>query len=138
MRTIAIVNQKGGCGKTTTAINLSAELAHRARRTLLVDLDPQGHCAAGLNVPEKSIVRGVEVVLESDLRYHDSSLDEMLWEVGSGLKKLLPQRVGRRNSAPIWERTTGRIVIVDWSVSSPRLKMTTTSASSIVLPPSAG
>ncbi|HAW95136.1 MAG: hypothetical protein CMJ33_03230 [Phycisphaerae bacterium] len=92
MRTIAIVNQKGGCGKTTTAINLSAELAHRSLRTLLVDLDPQGHCAAGLNVPEKSIVRGVEVVLESDLRYHDSTVDDMLWEVGSGLK-LLPSTV---------------------------------------------
>lgn len=92
MRTIAIVNQKGGCGKTTTAINLSAELAHRSLRTLLVDLDPQGHCAAGLNVPEKSIVRGVEAVLESDLRYHDSTFDDMLWEVGSGLK-LLPSTV---------------------------------------------
>ena len=92
MRTIAIVNQKGGCGKTTTAINLSAELAHRSLRTLLIDLDPQGHCAAGLNVPEKSIVRGVEAVLESDLRYHDSSIDDMLWEVGSGLK-LLPSTV---------------------------------------------
>jgi chromosome partitioning protein len=92
LRTIAIVNQKGGCGKTTTAINLSAELAHRSLRTLLVDLDPQGHCAAGLNVPEKSIVRGVEAVLESDLRYHDSSIDDMLWEVGSGLK-LLPSTV---------------------------------------------
>jgi chromosome partitioning protein len=92
LRTIAIVNQKGGCGKTTTAINLSAELAHRSLRTLLVDLDPQGHCAAGLNVPEKSIVRGVEAVLESDLRYHDSTFDDMLWEVGSGLK-LLPSTV---------------------------------------------
>jgi len=92
LRTIAIVNQKGGCGKTTTAINLSAELAHRSLRTLLVDLDPQGHCAAGLNVPEKSIVRGVEAVLESDLRYHDSTVEDMLWEVGSGLK-LLPSTV---------------------------------------------
>jgi chromosome partitioning protein len=48
MRTIAVVNQKGGCGKTTTAINLAAFLALRERRTLLVDMDPQGHSTLGL------------------------------------------------------------------------------------------
>ena len=48
MRAIAIVNQKGGCGKTITAINLSALLAEENRRVLLVDLDPQGHATLGL------------------------------------------------------------------------------------------
>lgn len=49
-RIIAISNRKGGAGKTTVAVNLAAELAAQGRRVLLVDLDSQGHCAAGLGV----------------------------------------------------------------------------------------
>ena len=49
-RVIAVVNQKGGVGKTTTTISLGAALAAYERRTLLIDLDPQGNCTAGLGV----------------------------------------------------------------------------------------
>lgn len=50
MDVIAIANRKGGTGKTTVAVNLSAELASLNRRVLLIDLDSQGHCAVGLGI----------------------------------------------------------------------------------------
>jgi chromosome partitioning protein len=63
MRTIAMINQKGGCGKTTTAINAAAVFAALGYRTLLVDLDPQGHACMGLGIDPDNLSRTVYDVM---------------------------------------------------------------------------
>jgi len=84
VRTIAILNQKGGCGKTTVSINLAATFAAKGQKTLLVDMDPQGHCALGLAVPDSQIDQSI-----SDLLRHGMNgqigIADILWQISRNL-----------------------------------------------------
>ena len=75
MRIISIANQKGGCGKTTSAINLSACLACKGKRVLLIDMDPQGHVALGLNLNTKNTENTIFSVLVLSGRNRPSLAD---------------------------------------------------------------
>ncbi len=91
VRTFTVINQKGGCGKTTTAINLSAAFARAGCRTLLVDLDPQSHCAAGLGIPEDRLDLDVSDALRAPVDA-EFNRERYIWHVSRKLD-LLPARM---------------------------------------------
>ena len=84
VRTIAIINQKGGCGKTTVSINLAATLASRGHKTLLVDMDPQGHCALVLAVPEKQVGQSIADLLRHGMD-GQIGISDIVWQISRHL-----------------------------------------------------
>ena len=67
-KVIAIANQKGGVGKTTTAVNLSSCVAALGKRVLIVDLDPQGNTTTGYGIPKRSVEKGTYEILIGEAR----------------------------------------------------------------------
>ena len=71
-RIIAIANQKGGVGKTTTAINLSAALAEEGKKTLVIDLDPQGNATSGLGIDKDEMENSIYELLIGECQIQDA------------------------------------------------------------------
>jgi chromosome partitioning protein len=109
MRTIAIINQKGGCGKTTTSINLAACLASLGQKTLLIDMDPQGHCGVGLAVPEEQIDRTIFDALLEPSDGKSVKLGEIVWQIATDFD-LVPANIKLAGFEQLFAGQEGRDV----------------------------
>lgn len=109
MRIISITNQKGGCGKTTTAINLSACLSENQRKVLLIDLDPQAHATLGLGIKSDLSIYNVlskittyKTTLEKIIKKIDKNFDLAPSSIVlSTLEQELAGEIGRESR--LWE-----------------------------------
>ena len=107
-RVMAVANQKGGVGKTTTTVNLAASWAAMKRRVLLVDMDPQGNATTGLGIEKHG-----QAVTLSDVLLGEASVEDILEELPSGNLDVLP-------GSP--ETTTAEIELMNLAKREYRLK----------------
>jgi len=108
MRVITVFNHKGGCGKTTTAINLAAAFADAKQRVLLLDLDPQAHATVGCGVRENEVeLSSWHVVRGDEADGKPLGLADIAWEIFEGFY-LAPSGVGLASLEQTLANTDGR------------------------------
>lgn len=88
MKTFAIANQKGGVGKTTTAVNLSAALTEYGKKVLLVDIDPQGNATSGLGIEKSDLEKSIYDVL-----IDDENINEVVHETSNMNLDIIPANI---------------------------------------------
>ena len=143
---IAIANQKGGVGKTTTAINLSSSLAVAEQKTLLVDIDPQANTTSGLGFDKKEIKKSIYNVLADNLPIEETIIDTPIQYlhllpsninlVGAEIELVnLPDRELRLQRALAQISEVYDFIIIDCPPSLGLLTLNTlTAANSVIIP----
>jgi chromosome partitioning protein len=146
-RIIAIANQKGGVGKTTTAINLGACLAVAEKRTLVIDTDPQGNATSGLGINKDEVEKSVYDVLTADARLEEVIIPKVHFpflDVAPATRDLVGaevELVNRRGREGILRRATEAVrdqyeyILIDCPPSLGLLTLNTLAAADSVLIP---
>ena len=106
-RAIAICNQKGGVGKSTTAVNIGSYLALSGRKTLLIDLDPQGNATTACGIPRKDLEKDTYGVLVNNV-----PASEAIQKTQVDLLEILPASLNLAGAEPFLATTDGRETIL--------------------------
>ncbi|OPZ86400.1 MAG: Sporulation initiation inhibitor protein Soj [bacterium ADurb.Bin429] len=145
-KTLAIVNQKGGVGKTTTAVNLATGLAREGHRTLLVDLDPQGNATTGAGVEKSRLEATVYDLLLGDCTWRETTVASAVegldvipatLDLAGAVVELatLPEREVRLRNGLDGADSRYRFIIIDTPPSLGLLPINTLAAADAVLVP---
>ena len=135
-KVIAVANQKGGVGKTTSAVNIAAALGFNNKKTLLIDVDPQGNATSGVGVDKRSCKFTTYDMLVSDTKVQDIILKtafDNLWVMPSGIDLAaaeleimdMPNRANRMKQAIVGVKADFDYIIIDCP---PSLGLITTNA----------
>ena len=135
-KVIAVANQKGGVGKTTSAVNIAAALGFNNKKTLLIDVDPQGNATSGVGVDKRSCKFTTYDMLVSDTKVQDIILKtafDNLWVMPSGIDLAaaeleimdMPNRANRMKQAIVGVKAYFDYIIIDCP---PSLGLITTNA----------